>query len=292
MSALQSLVRPTRSWHGRYKACRGCGSTRVAELADGYCQDCFADTFGPLGLDDIPPIEDEAMDDHTAYDLPAAPTLAVVPAPDLPKLFQLAWSQCFQCGALKGEGDYSDAEWVKKRPICLDCDRPVAITPRAWAKHYDWCVNCGTDQRKPMSSGLCQDCYKASSRYGYTGRKGPNLLGVRDEAEQRRRVDAYLATIDRPTPTVSAAATTDAESDVAPIVIEMGWELDNPAPLAPPSANPAVARSVADELRALLDTLAGERAALLEEQVRLAMRLAALSTQCDAVQTTIALVTR
>jgi len=59
---------------------------------------------------------------------------------------------------------------------------------------------------------------------------------------------------------------------------------------APPEPSAAVGRSVADELRGVLDGLARERAAVEEERTRLNQRAVALSVQMEAVETTIALV--
>lgn len=264
MSALHSLVRPTGdSWRGHWRACRGCGSTRVGELADGYCLDCFADTFGPLGLDDIPPIEEETMDDHAAYDLPAAPTLAVVPAPP---------AQTHRCAKCKADKPFEafSASMLAKSPGSCWCRECVA-SYRARTK---------TTTPAPAETRTCARCGDALTQDGFSASMWERASGSR-----------WCRACDRAYHDERKAALADPSTNGV-VVIEMGWELDDPAPLAPPSAKPAAPRSVADELRALLETLARERATLLEEQERLTARLADLITQCDAVSTTIALVTR
>jgi len=112
---------------------------------------------------------------------------------------------------------------------------PTVVEPRGWSLHYDWCVNCGCDDRKPASLGLCVACYPLSTQRRYQGRKGPNLLGIRDRVEQRRMVDAYLATIERP------------------VLASMpAWRQSTPAPAASPAPPVALVEPAVEPVAALV----------------------------------------
>lgn len=203
-------------------------------------------------------------------------------------------------------------------PEAAPPDPPApAIVPRDWTKHYDRCVQCRRTDRPHRACGLCTDCYPASLKSHYTGRKGPTLSRAMNEAEQRAVVDAYLATIDAAPPVAPDPAPDPAPppappavepervaafvADMAPILAAVDPESPpDPAPVpTPPPVDPPVdpapepapdlSGAAVAELRDLLDRLAVERAATLEEERRIARRRLTLDDQCRAVETTLAL---
>lgn len=170
-----------RQWHRDYQACRGWGSDRAE--AHHACTHRDADHFDA----------GRCWYCHTKHNrwLARGGQEAASPAvaPELPPV---------------------DSAPAVAAAVAV----PTVVEPRGWSLHYDWCVQCGTDVGEPGPLGLCKArCYPASGRAGYAGRKGPNLGGIRDRVTQRRLVDAYLATIERPG---REAAITKATPVVAP----------------------------------------------------------------------------
>lgn len=152
-------------------------------------------------------------------------------------------------------------------PIVAPVDRYAPFTPRQWSKHYDWCVNCGHDDREAKHSGLCLVCYPQSLLTRYTGNKGPSLGGALTDAQQRAKVDAYLATITRPV--VAAAEPAAPPPPVAPSAEadDLDLPITRRTPVAPDFLQQVVAEAArlaqdATRLRAELTLTEARRDAL------------------------------